>query len=518
MKFPLVEISNVAQFMNGFAFKSSDWESAGLPIIRIQNLTNPDKPFNYTTKNVAKKYLVKQGDILVSWSATIEVFEWKKSDALLNQHIFNVRFEEEKVDKEYFKIVLKNTINELSRFAHGSTMKHIVKKDFESHKIPLPSVNDQKRIARLLGKVESIIAQRKQHLQQLDDLLKSVFIEIFGFDGEEYKKWETDLLSSYSEIVSGVTKGKKYKTENLIETPYMRVANVQDGFFILDEIKTIFVSQKEIDKYLLRKGDLLLTEGGDIDKLGRGSVWEGQVPNCIHQNHIFRVRVNDENKLNAEFLSALVGSRYGKSYFLKAAKKTTGIASINSTQLKAFPVVIPPIELQNKFSAIVEKVEKIKSTYQQSLNDLEQLYGALSQKAFKGELDLSRIMLNDSDEMFVKGSDKIGPSFELQVIQNSTETSEVELIINDRTAFISNKLQRAIKKSEGEVSAQSLLGGLNLSEFEYKGEPAFETLEDYELLKKMLFESIEMGGIQQTYQEVDGSLSTEKAKRVVLKH
>ena len=176
--------------------------------------------------------------------------------------------------------------------------------------------------------------------------------------------------------------------------PYMRVANVQDGHFYLDEIKTIAVTQKEIEAYSLKFGDLLLTEGGDPDKLGRGSVWEDQIENCIHQNHIFRVRIKEKESINPYYLSALVSSTYGKSYFLRSAKQTTGIASINSTQLKSFPTVIPPINLQNRFAVIVEKVGSIKARYQQNLADLETLYGALSQQAFKGELDLSRIPLN----------------------------------------------------------------------------------------------------------------------------
>ncbi len=266
-------------------------------------------------------------------------------------------------------------------------------------KIPIPEENgkpnldDQKRIAHLLGKVERMIARSKQHLQQLDDLLKSVFLEMFGFRDQTYTQWPIEKLATHTAIVSGATKGKKYKTEELVEVPYMRVANVQDGHFVLDEIKNIAVTQKEIDQYLLKSGDLLLTEGGDPDKLGRGSVWENQIENCIHQNHIFRVRINERSELNPYYLSALVSSRYGKSYFLKSAKQTTGIASINSTQLKNFPVVIPPIDLQNQFASIVEKVEGLKSRYLRSLADLERLYGALSQKAFKGELDLSRVPL-----------------------------------------------------------------------------------------------------------------------------
>ncbi|WP_198781899.1 restriction endonuclease subunit S [Shewanella putrefaciens] len=277
----------------------------------------------------------------------------------------------------------------------GAVRDSLKYKGLENVKFPFAPINDQIRIAHLLGKVEGLIAQRKQHLQQLDDLLKSVFLEMFGFRDQTYAKWSVDKLAVYTEVVSGVTKGKKYKTDELIEVPYMRVANVQDGHFVLDEIKTISVTEKEFGQYQLRFGDLLLTEGGDPDKLGRGSVWENQIEKCIHQNHIFRVRINNFSELNSYYLSALIGSRYGKSYFLKSAKQTTGIASINSTQLKNFPTVIPPIELQNQFATIVEKVEVLKSRYQQSLNDLESLYGALSQNAFRGELDLSRVPLPD---------------------------------------------------------------------------------------------------------------------------
>jgi type I restriction enzyme S subunit len=198
-------------------------------------------------------------------------------------------------------------------------------------------------------------------------------------------KFKTAPLSSVSEIVSGVTKGKKYNGKSLIEIPYMRVANVKDGHFDLSEIKTIEVTQEEINNYRLGYGDILLTEGGDPDKLGRGAIWEDEINPCIHQNHIFRVRINT-NAMNRVYLNYLIGSAYGKKYFLKAAKQTTGIASINSTQLKAFPVVIPPIQHQNKFASVVEKVEATKVKYRESLSELEALYGSLSQRAFRGDL------------------------------------------------------------------------------------------------------------------------------------
>ena len=114
----------------------------------------------------------------------------------------------------------------------------------------------------------------------------------------------------------------------------MAVLNVQDKKLNLEQIKTILATEDEIEKYKLKNNDLLLTEGGDPDKLGRGTIWRGEIEECIHQNHIFRVRAKDQN-LNMEFISWLVSSEYGKKYFLKCAKQTTGIATINKNQLKS---------------------------------------------------------------------------------------------------------------------------------------------------------------------------------------
>ena len=128
-----------------------------------------------------------------------------------------------------------------------------------------------------------------------------------------------------------------------------------------------------------------MTEGGDPDKLGRGAIWKNEIPECIHQNHIFRVRLN-QSYLLPEYTCCLVGSAYGKKYFLRAAKQTTGIATINSSQLKTFPVYIPPLDLQNQFAAIVEKTEQQKALMQQSLVQMETNMSSLMQRAFKGEL------------------------------------------------------------------------------------------------------------------------------------
>lgn len=399
-----VKLSDVCEISSGGtpSRNNPEYFYGDIPWAKISDIENANNGIVYATeehiskeglKNIRGKIFPKD-TLLFAMYGSIGKVGIAGIKLSTNQAILGVRpRRDDEININYLKSWFESNKQKLINQGRGVALKNLSATIVRNLEIELPVIDDQVRIAHLLGKVEGLIAQRKQHLQQLDDLLKSAFLEMFGFRDQTYKKWTIDALEVYTKIVSGVTKGKKYNSKNLIEVPYMRVANVQDGHFVLDEIKTIFVTQKEVDQYLLFSGDLLLTEGGDPDKLGRGSVWKNQIENCIHQNHIFRVRISEHSKINPYYLSALIGSRYGKSYFLKSAKQTTGIASINSTQLKNFPVVIPPIELQKQFATIVEKVESLKSRYQRSLIDLESLYGALSRQAFKGELDLSRVPL-----------------------------------------------------------------------------------------------------------------------------
>ena len=168
--------------------------------------------------------------------------------------------------------------------------------------------------------------------------------------------WVVEPLERVADIQTGLAKGRRQLVDP-VELPYLRVANVQDGYLDLSEVKTIFVERGRIDRYRLRSGDVLLTEGGDLDKLGRGTVWRGELDTCLHQNHVFVVRPNLAEVL-PPFLSALTSSDYGKRYFLGCAKQTTNLASINSRQLKAFPVLVPPLAEQRKIAAILSSVDE----------------------------------------------------------------------------------------------------------------------------------------------------------------
>ena len=179
--------------------------------------------------------------------------------------------------------------------------------------IPLPPLPEQRRIAAILDQADALRAKRREALAQLDSLTQSIFIEMFGDPVANPLGWpETLKLGAVADLVSGVTKGRKIGEVPTRIVPYLAVANVQDKVLSLSGVKEIEASEAEICRYRLLRNDLLLTEGGDPDKLGRGTLWNDELPECIHQNHIFRVRLTDAAVLPL-FLNWLVGSARARS-------------------------------------------------------------------------------------------------------------------------------------------------------------------------------------------------------------
>lgn len=286
-----------------------------------------------------------------------------------------------RIYNRYLYHFLKNSTEYLNSLGRGATFKEISKSIVENIEIPLPPLGEQCRIAAVLDKVSVLITKRREQLDKLDELVKARFVEMFGEPALNPMDWPTYHLADMADIVSGITKGRKTKEKDLIEVPYMAVSNVKDGYIDWTTIKTILATQSEIDQYRLLPGDVLMTEGGDPDKLGRGAIIQNLLENCIHQNHIFRVRLN-ENMILPVYFAEFLQHQKAKQYFLRCAKQTTGIASINMTQLRGLPTLVPPRALQKDFTNSVEQINKSKLTIQQSLDKLEVLKKALMQQYF----------------------------------------------------------------------------------------------------------------------------------------
>ena len=272
-------------------------------------------------------------------------------------------------------------VNEMVSQATGASYPAVSDKIVRSAHIPVYSYDEQVVIADMLDKVTYIIAKRKQQLAKLDELVKARFVEMFGDMLLNPMAWPEVALETLADIVSGITKGRKVKEQTLVEVPYMAVSNVKDGYIDWTTVKTILATEREIEQYCLFPDDVLMTEGGDPDKVGRGAIIKEPLENCIHQNHIFRVRL-DKEKILPAFFAEYLQHQKSKRYFLGCAKQTTGIASINMRQLKALPVLLPPLDLQGQFDEFVRQIERVACSIQNCLGQMETLKKALMQQYF----------------------------------------------------------------------------------------------------------------------------------------
>jgi type I restriction enzyme S subunit len=255
--------------------------------------------------------------------------------------------------------------------------------DVAKIKVPLPPLPEQERIVRLLDEAESLRAARLRANERMSQFVPALFHEMFGDPVKT--EFPIKTLNEVADVVSGIAKGRKFNGQRPVTINYLRVANVQAGYLDLSEIKTIEALPSEVEELQVKIGDVLLTEGGDFDKLGRGAMLEVDLPNCIHQNHVFRARVNRDYLLPV-FFHDFLQTQQAKKYFLSCAKKTTNLASINLTQLRALPVPLPPIALQREFAARVEEARGVQSAQRKSAERVEALVQSMLARAFTGEL------------------------------------------------------------------------------------------------------------------------------------
>ena len=267
--------------------------------------------------------------------------------------------------------------------------------------VPALSLGEQRQVADVLWLVHEAIRHSETLVEEGQNLKHAAMHTLFtrGLRGEAQKEteigplpesWEVVPLEDCAVVQTGAAKGRKFGGSEVVQVPYLRVANVQDGYLDLAEVKTIPIRRSELDRYSLQQDDVLMTEGGDFDKLGRGFIWRGQLNPCVHQNHVFAVRT-DRSRLLPDFFAYEAQSDYGKAYFLKVAHKTTNLASINSTKLKAFPVLIPTLGEQREIVAILEAIDRKTDLHRRKRAVLEDLFKALLHKLMTGEIRVGEL-------------------------------------------------------------------------------------------------------------------------------
>ena len=379
-----VRLGDVATYINGYAFKPSDWSDSGVPIIRIQDLTGNSYQANRYSGEYAKKYEVLPGDVLISWSASFGVYIWTAEKAVLNQHIFKVVFDKCKVDKSFFVFQVQNILERAESSSHGATMKHLTKPVFDALPFYLPPLDEQRRIAAVLDKVSDLIAKRRAQLDKLDDLVKARFVEMFGDPYINSMAWKKIKIKA---AVTVEPQNGMYKPQSDYVTdgsgiPILRIDGFYDGAVTdFSSLKRLRCNDNEKQKYLLNENDIVINRVNSIEYLGKCAHITGLIEETVYESNMMRMHF-DPVRFNPVYVTHLLCSRFVYDQVINHAKKAVNQASINQKDVLDFDIYQPSIERQNAFADFVNRAEQSKLTIQQSLDKLEILKKALMQEYF----------------------------------------------------------------------------------------------------------------------------------------
>ena len=349
-------LGDIATYINGYAFKPEDRGSTGLPIIRIQDLTGNAYDLGFYDGKYPEKIEINDGDVLISWSASLGVYIWNRGKGLLNQHIFKVVFDKCEVNKQYFVFAVKHKLKEMELKTHGATMKHIVKKDFDNTVIPFPTVEKQADIAYILSKIESIVEFRQQELQQLDDLIKARFVELFGDPVINSMGWKKALIGDdcFVTKLAGFEYTQYINYEDSGDVVMVKAQNVKNGKLNRKELS--FISNEVSDslpRSQLAPGDVVMTYVGA--NIGDVAIIDNEYKYHLAPN-VAKIRPDSERYNSIYFMYMLM---LLNAYIVKNSADTAK-AALGMERIRKLNVFVPPIELQNQFADFVASVDKSK--------------------------------------------------------------------------------------------------------------------------------------------------------------
>lgn len=273
--------------------------------------------------------------------------------------------------------------------------------------VPTPSRAEQTTIAAFLdhetARIDALVREQELLLEDLAEKRRAtvdaaVTGQLLNPDsphsrvkdiGDIPTHWEVVKLKRVAQVRGGVTKGRDLQGKHVIDVAYLRVANVQDGYLNLEDVATIEIGSDELERYSLKAGDVLMNEGGDNDKLGRGAVWHGQISPCVHQNHVFSVRPYG---VDSDWLALINTSSYAKFYFFSNSKQSTNLASISSSNIKELPVIIPPPEetrgILNAVRERLAQIDELAAAVRANIEDMQLLRSTLITAATTGKIDV----------------------------------------------------------------------------------------------------------------------------------
>ena len=373
-------LGDIATYINGFAFKPEDRGTVGLPIIRIQDLTGNAYDLGFYDGNYPERIEINNGDVLISWSASLGVYIWNKGKALLNQHIFKVAFDKCEVNKQFFVYAVQYKLQEMGAKAHGATMKHIVKKDFDNTAIPFPALEEQEKIAQTMNRISHIISDRQQQLQKLDELVKARFIEMFGNPEINPNNYPVCQLSDFIVFLTSGSRGWAQYCANDGTEWFITIKNVKDCHIETDNMQPINAPDNaEAKRTRVQEGDLLISITADLGRTGVVTKEIAEHGAYINQ-HLTCIRLK-QDVLNPLYVAYFMESPAGKEQF-ESKNQSAVKAGLNFNSINSLRLMVPPLEEQNAFVNFVEQVNKSKVAVQKALDEAQLLFDSLMQKYF----------------------------------------------------------------------------------------------------------------------------------------
>jgi len=409
----VVRLGEVGNYINGYAFKPSDWSKIGKPIIRIQNLNNPLASFNYYNGELDHKYLVKKGDILISWSASLGVYLWNGGDAWLNQHIFKVELTNQKVLKDYFYFALLYYFtSQAFTNLHGSTMKHIVKSKFLNISIPLPPLEEQKAIAGILSTVQSAIEKTEKVINALKNLKKSMMKHLFTYgpvaeeeaEKVELKETEIGLIPKHWEVVRvgevadvdrGISWRKFEEVSNDKGHLIISIPNIKDGYIDFNsKYNRYIIKHIPISKQIRLNDILFVGSSGSIENVGRNVFIESlPIEGIGFASFVFRARVKN-NAVIPKFLYFMANSHWF-NYKDYVRRSSDGKYNLQLTEFKSMKIPLPPLEEQQKIAQILQSIDQRIEKEEKYKNALQNLFKSLLHNLMTGKI---RVRVKDHGE------------------------------------------------------------------------------------------------------------------------
>jgi type I restriction enzyme S subunit len=382
----------------GSNLKVADYRSEGVPLVFVRNIrtnafgradlrfVSPDKAESL------RAHQVRHGDLLVTKmgdppgdSAIYPLME----PGIITADCIKLTAHPS-VDMRYLMYAIRSpqVQRQIAAITQGVAQRKVSLDRFRKRiSIPLAPPVEQARIVAAIEEQFSCLDVGLAALYRAHANANRLEARILSAVSRGVDSWIT--LGEIADVTGGVTKDvKKQSDPSLVEVPYLRVANVQRGYLDLRQVASIRVPHATAQKLLLEPGDILFNEGGDRDKLGRGWVWEGQVPGCIHQNHVFRARLQGYG-FDPKFIS-MHGNTFGRSWFEKMGKQTTNLASLNLKTLKSFPVPKMPLREQREVVAETERklseLGALNADIATAIRRTSSLRSSILASAFSGEL------------------------------------------------------------------------------------------------------------------------------------